>query len=357
VPPKGIADAAMNRPLQFNAPFSNILFNAGIVNAAIKTHSHGNYPVITDAQMPLIATTIVKNMINDWEGHARFITQDLKGFVSPFVLGGNKGQVAALSSDAKCTSEVVTIIVNYITPILRKYWKKNGDGLYIGLHGSFNADKYFEEVYRYNCDVWGVTVCYQDFLGRVGSFSLQRENQILIAMSNILFKYCFSPTYAAERIPVDDVARDMRAIGRLCGVIKPTPESPKAPPPVPKAATIAVVPPQPPAKKTKAKLVLRAASPANGSPEIISLKGKKRCPKGYSKHPWMPTKCRKTAKKANKAKKASPKKVTNKNKNVARQSLPGRITLPLGRKRCPAGFKKLSGDGLYTKIVCVKNKK
>jgi hypothetical protein len=29
-------------------------------------------------------------------------------------------------------------------------------------------------------------------------------------------------------------------------------------------------------------------------------------------------------------------------------------TLPLGKKRCPNGFSKVSGDGVTTKIKCVK---
>jgi serine/threonine protein kinase len=365
VPSKGIANAAKDRPFQFNAPFSNILFNKRIIDNAVKMHSGGRDLVITDAQMPLIATTIVNTMLSFWEGHAKYIAQDINRFITPFAMSTSKGEIAALSSDAKCTTEVVTLIVNYITPILKKYWHEGVYGLYSGFQGSFNADKYFQEVYRYNCDVWGVIVCYQDFLNRISSYTLHRQSEILKVMSNILFKYCFSPTYAAERIPVESVMRDMRALGRLCGVMqKPTPESPNTPPPVPKAATIALV--SPPgardksleeeillmpnatyspqaAKKTKTKLVLRVASHAKGSPQTVSLKGKKRCPKGYSKHPSKSGKCRKTVKKA---KKTSSKKVTN--INTARQSL------PLGRKRCPTGYSKVSGDGVTTKIICAK---
>lgn len=348
VPSTGIAIAAKNRPFQFNAPFSNILFNKQVVDNAVKLHSSAESRraglVITDAQMPLIATTIVNKMLGVWEGHAKYIAENINKLITPFVMSTSKGEIAALSSDAKCTTEVVTLIVNYITPILKKYWQEGEYGLYSGVQGSFNADKYFQEVYRYNCDVWGVIVCYQDFLSRVSSyFALHRKSEILKVMSNILFKYCFSPTYAAERIPVESVMRDMRALGRLCGVMqKPTPESPNTPSPVPKAATIALVsppaaaaapntseamdaalaraaaaardksleedipgearwwssswsPPSAPqsAKKMKTKLVLRVASHAKGSPQTVSLKGKKRCPNGYTKHPSKSNKCRK----------------------------------------------------------------
>jgi serine/threonine protein kinase len=337
VPSKGIAIAAKNRPFQFNAPFSNILFNKVAVDNAVKMHSSGRDLVITDAQMPLIATTIVNRMIGHWEGHAKYIAENINKLITPFVMSTSKGEIAALSSDAKCTTEVVTLIVNYITPILKKYWQEGEYGLYSGVQGSFNADKYFQEVYRYNCDVWGVIVCYQDFLSRVSSyFALHRKSEILKVMSNILFKYCFSPTYAAERIPVESVMRDMRALGRLCGVMqKPTPESPNTPSPVPKAATVALVSPPAAAavpntsevmdaalaraaaaardksleedillkpnamyapqsaKKMKTKLVLRVASHAKGSPQTVSLKGKKRCPNGYTKHPSKSNKCRK----------------------------------------------------------------
>lgn len=343
-----VAPAAKNRPLQFNAPFSNILFNALVIDMAIKSHSNGHIPIITEAQMPLIATSIVKMMIKNWEGHARFISQDLKNLMAPFIINSSSGQVEALSSSAKCPIEALTVIVNYITPILKKFWRKDANGMYSGNVGSFLVNEYFQEVYRWNCDVWGVIICYQDFIGRISSYSLHRNSEIVKAMSNIIFKYCLSPTYAAKRIPVEDVVKDMQSIARICGVMrKPTPESSHTPLPVPEAATIDIV--QLPDKKTKANLNLRAVSPNKGSPQTVSLKGKKRCPAGYSKHPSKPGKCRKTVKKA---KKASPKKnVTN--KNVVKHS-PHHITLPLGRKRCPTGYSKVSGDSKTTQIICVK---
>ena len=339
VPAQNIANAAKNRPLQFNAPFSNILFNEGLVSNLLWGDCFQNE--ISEVQINTIATQIVVKMVNDWPGHAAYISNDLHGLTAPY--NKAKGVVNYLDSKAECTTEAITVIVEYIAAVLRKYMKRKENGLY---QCSFDNKAYFHEVYRYNCDVWGLLTSFQDFVGQFSSYSKLRDLSLARAMTNILYKYCFSPTYAAERIPIKNVVDDMHKIAGMCGINSkpqvenmsvPMPQPPKIAPPLPPPVS-----PEAPkrAKKNKKKLVLKKASPDRGS--TISLKGKKRCPKGYSKHPSKSGKCRKTVKKAKSTKKSTPKRSSS------------RLTLPLGRKRCPNGYKKISGDGIKEKIVCLK---
>lgn len=341
VPKSGIAKAAKNRPLQYNTPFSNILFNTTLVGNIILGDCYTNE--ITAMQITSIATQIVVKNVKDWSGHADYIAQDLQQFLAPY----NKatGSISTLNSKADCTTEPLTIIVEYIATILRKYMKKNvNKGLY---RCDFDSNAYFEEVYRYNCDVWGLLTAFQNFIEQYSSYSKYRDNKLARAMSNIMFKYCFSPTYAAERIPIKDVVDDMRKIAGICGVRKnPSTENEtvKRPSP-PKVAPHMIYPAISPAASNpqNKKLVLRQATVDRG--DTTSLKGKKRCPKGYSKHPSKPGKCRKTAKKSTKSKRASPKRMSH---------TPQRITLPLGRKRCPVRYKRVSDDDRTTRIVCAR---
>ena len=334
VPKSGIAQAAKNRPLQFNAPFSNILFNSSLVNSVIWGDCYTNE--ITAAQITSIATQIVVRMVKDWSGHASYIAQDLQQFLAPYKRQQDRFMILTRK---QMPTEPLTVIVEYISTILRKYMKNNDSkGLY---HCDFDSNAYFSEVYRYNCDVWGLLTSFQNFIEQYSSYSKFRENKLARAMSNLMFKYCFSPTYAAERIPIKEVVDDMQKVAGICGVSKqPSPENETVARPSPPKVAPPMVPPLTKAKKKKIKLVLRQTMG-----DTISLKGKKRCPKGYSKHPSKPGKCRKTAKKVTKAKRASP---TRKSKT------PNRLTLPLGRKRCPVGYKKVAGDGINTRIICAK---
>lgn len=323
-----IPDAARDRPLQFNGPFSNILFNYSLVKSIVTDDCYGGE--ISEAQINSIATRIVVLMVDDWAGHAKYISNDLNNFLLPYSRA--KGNQSTLNSNADCTTEALTIIAEYIAPILRKYLTRNSNGL---LGCSFNEKAYFQEVYRYNCDVWGLLTTFQDFIGRMtASYSRFRNLPLSRAMSNILFKYCFSPTYAAERIPINSVISDMKNIAIMCKINKDPSYY------IPSTPVVAKIN-RPPGLKT--------ISPADER-QSISLNGKKRCPKGYKKHPTKPGKCRKTVKKGSK-KKASPKKKTTSKKKSTRYEL---MPLSLGRKRCPKGYKKLAGDGIIHRIVCAK---
>lgn len=330
-----IADAAQDRPLQFNGPFSNILFNKSLVDGVLLGSCYKGE--ISEAQIMPIATHIVTRMVSDWAGHANYIATDLRQFTQPFIKA--TGRQTELNSTASCTTEALTIVAEYIAPVLRKYLSRQTNGM---LGCRFDQKAYFNDVYRWNCDIWGALVSLQEFIGRVGSYTSHREDSILKGISNILFKYCFAPTYAAERIPLNDVLKDLHKLAGMCGVAsRPPPEAQVPVAPAPKAATIAIP------VATKKKLVLR-----QDSPTTIDMKpGRSKCPKGYTKHSSKPNKCKK---KTEKKKGVSPKRAATKK---ARASPKPIHSLPLGRKRCPPGFKKLSGDGLYTKIVCVKNKK
>ena len=62
-------------------------------------------------------------------------------------------------------------------------------------------------MYRYNCDIWGLLTVYQDF-----NDSLNSVNSLYIKISNILYKYLYSGKYAAERIPVNELVKDLEDI-------------------------------------------------------------------------------------------------------------------------------------------------
>ena len=271
VPAQNVASAAQNRPLQFNAPFSNILFNKELVNIITAGDCYGGE--ITEAQINTLATQIVVKMVKDWAGHAAYISHDLKLFTSPYAK--SKGMINELDSKADCTTEAITVIVEYIAAILRKYMKRKSNGL---MECSFDSKAYFQEVYRYNCDVWGLLTSFQNFIGEYNSYSKFRGSTIVRGMSNIMYKYCFAPTYAAEKIPINEVIKDMHKLGGICGIVRQPPVENIT---INNAKPPQVAPPRPPPKeaaiatKKKTKLILRADTGKLKIGTTISLKGKR----------------------------------------------------------------------------------
>ena len=335
VPSSGISPEAKDKPLQFNVPFSNILFNKRLVENVIRGDCYSDE--ISSAQINTIATQIVVKMVKEWSGHAEYISQNLQQYLGPHTKAS--GTIHELDSKAECTTVTITVIVEYISAVIRKYLKKNdSNGLYQCV---FNSDAYFQEVYRYNCDVWGLLTAFQNFIEVYTSYSKFREDILARTMSNIMFKYCFSPTYAAERIPVGEVIEDMHKLAGLCGINRmPATENATVARPTPPN----VAPSVSKLQRKNTKIVLRQTTVSRGS--TISLKERRRCPNGYLKHPSKPGKCRKTVNKSTNSRQTS---------QTRKTATPQQLTLPPGRRRCPNGYSRVSGDGLTTRIICAKN--
>ena len=359
----GPISAAQDRPIQFNCPPTAVLFNYNAQDSIqnyLKSVYSSTKNTFTSAVAKNMAAYIIRNSQQSMgNGHSAYVAQEVRSLTRPMI---NYRELEGWDVDRSCfekDSLVQAYTVNYVAAVLEAYLKP---GKYGGLTASFDAKGYFQEVYRYNVDVWGFLTAYQDLLTNVvsRSYSAYRTSTVCQLLSDVIFKYCYSPEYAAKRIPVDQLADDLLKISMAAGV-------PTAPARQGAAA----------AKKAKKKLVLRAASPAAAAAtrlaSVISLPpGKKRCPTGYSKDPSDPRKCRKkgTKKKqakspAKKAAKAKKQKSRKKTKAKAKAESPERfqangttyIRLPAGRKRCPAGFKKVLGpDRLapHVRVLCEK---
>lgn len=262
--------------LQFNVPFSNILFNP-------ETQQHiTNYCIVlfdkmkTDnflpksALKPLAAFLLHNNAKTEGSGHTSYINQCLQFLTSVVNIKIEDSHKQWNISD-NCfqnSSLVYNYVINYIAKILERYLNPHENKT--SNTELFDAERYFHEVYRHNVDVWGFLMSYLNFCmafnrtyNIIKSNNTYRANPVALHASDILFKYCFSDTYAADKIPIGKLIRDLKYLSVLCGVPKPRKSKPKQKP-----------------------LVFYVDD------EIAMPEGKKRCPKGYVKIPKT-TKCRK----------------------------------------------------------------
>lgn len=316
-----------NRPFQFNLPFGVILLSQESVNSIDQFCKENNG--ITRANVKSLASKLIKETIsNRGQGHYMYIMQILASFTLPFFKERYKTDYV---TDMNCYTKGMlgqSFIIDSISDILLTFTDGKCSNV-VELR-----TKYFP-IYRHNCDIWGFLMAYQDIIDGMHSYTVIRNNPIAKQISNILMKYCYSTEFASKKINVSELVRDLKEIN-VVGNFK---DNRKAPSPVPLAPKGVnppqIKPPMPPMlsmprvkkqpKKVGKAVQLKAKSPIRRgpSPNEVSLRGKKRCPKGYMKVKGT-TKCRKKGTKAKSSRKTR--------RSIHEISMKG--------KRCPNGYKK-----------------
>lgn len=295
-----------NRPLMFNSPFSNILFtlitNTQITKYIIETYPQENKQIVPKSILKTIASMLLEHSAGRiGEGHTGFISMALGriGILSGAIYDtSNRDFRAKWSVDDECFNNGTigyNYLIDYIAKVLERYLEIAPNGISHGRR--FDMERYFNEVYKYNVDIWGFLMSYLDFcisFSNVGKF---RSLPLNLHVSDILFKYCFSDTYAADRIPVDELVKDLTYLSIVCGVPKPTLKNRS---PIPfrtsrvksgqsSSMTRSSGYTDPTAVSRKRSSSNRGLSVKNGqsissrpsSSEISLAVGRKRCPRGY----------------------------------------------------------------------------
>lgn len=176
--------------IMYNSPFSSILLNSN--NAPIK---------ISNADMKgggvdfiEMAGKIIQDSRSDiGEGHTRFMKQMFSKISHRFP-----------PSDADL-DDYMTI---YIATIIEKFIIINCGSKWTTI--SIDVDKYFHEVYRYNCDIWGIISTYIDI-----EWTSSKNFDMII---DLLYKYLYSAKYAAIKIPIVELEKDLLRIASMCGI-------------------------------------------------------------------------------------------------------------------------------------------
>ena len=167
-----------NGPIQYNTPFSTILFNSSL-NFYIKqalyniTKKHSDKKLV----MQTLASKIYTYSLNSiGQGHNEFILQILNKIYTPYFSSKKHPEIYTLGENT---------IIEYLAAILEKY---------IDSSNNFNDGKYFHEVYCKNADTWGFIMSYLDIIDFKKNHLLR--NTLEQAVSQILKEYCFSTNYA-----------------------------------------------------------------------------------------------------------------------------------------------------------------
>lgn len=194
---KNVLDTLINKPIQYNLPFSSMLFSK-YTNELIesfhtkfiepnKNHNLGKYDI-----MKINAYNIYNKVIEHiGEGHINFINYMLNSIYKDYI---NKVHLKKYTKN---------IILNYLTEILYHYVDSNN---------KFDQDKYFKEVYSKNIDIWGFLMCYLDIpLKTKNPWNNMLSSKIL----SILINYCFNKEYSVKPIPIDTLIDELLSCNDL----------------------------------------------------------------------------------------------------------------------------------------------
>jgi serine/threonine protein kinase len=133
-----------NRPLQFNVPFSVIIFSDYFIETYSKFIEDGGDYNDDDQLRQFVVNYVTSWMKERGAGHYKFINEIMYILCSKSLTSINEKQ----KPDVIETEFTMHYIVEYIVDILKKYTKFRSDG-------KLNLRDYLDNVFIKNVDVWG----------------------------------------------------------------------------------------------------------------------------------------------------------------------------------------------------------
>ena len=210
---KIIPSIIIQRPLQFNLPFSIVLFNQNFKNFYKTELIKLNQENITFSTIKNIVLKYFYKQIYQ-KGHYSYIFDHI--FRELFT------SIKGLVSEEKYTNIIkytygLNIILDYLSAILFQYtdFKKK----------EFDALTYYLNVYTKNVDIWGFLTTYLSFLTEIKKKnfifkSLKVKKQIIQKIHSLLITYLYSNTYATKPINTEKLFIDLQKINNLLNLDK-----------------------------------------------------------------------------------------------------------------------------------------
>lgn len=192
IPVKSIPDKIKNNKLQYNSPFSRIIFNK-IFDDYYKLHIENNSKIYKSN--PNLNTHLQVLMFDYYfhfvklagEGHENFINNY---FIPEFF------KINEINNPPKDFNLTAYLFSLYMTKILIKYIDFKDK--------SFKKTDYFNQVYIKNLDTWGFLSIYFEYI-------MNNYNKTLkINLSNIIIDYCYSDEYADKAIDISKLVVSLK---------------------------------------------------------------------------------------------------------------------------------------------------
>lgn len=202
-----IPSVITDRVVQFNLPYSNILFNSYFKkwypNQLQINNIYKNSPFIME-QLELVAI----NWFELWkqlggEGHTTYMNNYI--IVPIFSNYGVKLK--------KNENLILLFFSKYIAKILYEFTDFDAS------MPMFKDEEYYNNVYKHNCDVWGFIMSYSPLI-RNNYFRNEVKNALSLKYyikntCDLLLKYCFNSYYSTKKININELVNDLENIKTL----------------------------------------------------------------------------------------------------------------------------------------------
>jgi hypothetical protein len=193
-----------NRPLQFNVPFSIVLFTDDFVKKYTKYLEEGGKVNESDLR-PFLLDYLYYWFRKRGHGHYKFINEIM------YILFGRELKNVDNEEKYKLieTEITMTYILNYLTDILLHYTKFREDG-------SLNLREYLDNVFINIVDIWGFVTIYIPILhifNQNYNELTAHQMDIFELLKEIFIQYLYNPRI--EPINLDNLLKDLRKLGKL----------------------------------------------------------------------------------------------------------------------------------------------
>ena len=264
------------RPFQFNLPFSILLFDGAFPK------NQCNAPLIETVSsfvtstmgIPLCFDTRTEGSDLEGPSHYKYV---VGSFVPAlFECGSGAGANLASTKDLVARQTFTYVFLDYLLTIAKKFTKGS----------KLDLARYFHDVYKRNADVWGLVTTVITFLKPISNQSNTLFGADSDRIRELVVKYLFSSTYAAQPIPIRELAGDMMNIASSIVKRLGKTKVARALPPPYAARLMAILStkqpsPQPKAKaEAKAKVSPKPKPKPKASPKSRGSK-EGRCPAGH----------------------------------------------------------------------------
>ena len=196
-----IPSGSTSRPIQYNLPFSTVLFNKKIINDINndlkKLHFEVNYKEAIKPELStIIHKIIVRHFKNSDRGHISYVSGNIKNL---FNITDEKD----FFIHNLLTNYLTEAVINFINPKTK----------------TFDDTKYFNDVCMKNCDIWGLITVYDDIVYHYGSFIKPTISQVK-QLRTLVIRYLYSPEFAGKPIDVDNLIKELNDILPMSGDIQ-----------------------------------------------------------------------------------------------------------------------------------------
>jgi len=197
-----------NRPLQYNVPFSVVIFTDLFYEKYTKYLKDGGK--VEEAELrPFVIDYLNQWMKERGAGHYKFINEIM------FLLYSSTLTSISDSDKPNVVETEITMpyIIDYIVEVLLHYTKFRSDG-------SLNLREYLDDVYIKIVDIWGFITVYYPVLEMLSNnyFTLNdNELKIFKQLQYIFNEYLYTPR--ASPINMNELYHDLKILGNLIHIV------------------------------------------------------------------------------------------------------------------------------------------